>query len=102
MNGGHGVSVEIEIGSENESENEDNGEMEMESEGPMKGKGPQDWEVESACHTLMQAEKIKQNKPLMNKVQEMLGQKKAQITSLEELMKVADKKIKESNSKKMG
>ena len=62
-----------------------------------KKKGIDKWEVDSAVESLLRAEEIKANKPLMKEVMKKLDGKKTAISSLQELRSVADEKNKEAS-----
>lgn len=63
----------------------------VQPEKPEKGE-IQDYEVDNAVETLLRAEEIKKNKPLMDKVAVKLKVKHQAISSLRELRDVAKEK----------
>lgn len=72
-------------------------EMEVEMEDEKEG-GIMDHEVECAAQDLLRAEKIKQNPELFKKAKEFLASEKKTIdaiTSIEDLKKIRNKKMKE-------
>lgn len=57
---------------------------------PEKKSGPDQWEVDSAVETLLRAEEIKKNAPLMKAVQKKLSGKAKAIRSVQDLRKLGN------------